>query len=500
MPVEILDSDLTAPLDVVFAALEAGQDSDIVSFALRNPGPQDLVDLLLVIQVESLTQPGLYLSTGLPPQDELWARVRLTGQDASAAPAQQDVSTDWTPIGAWAALLIASLHAGGVRFGEIKMRPPSSATAVTYRWALTVLEAEHSRALPPALATACQGVLPHVGDRGASLLLRGLAVTPSAPPAEQIHISGGAAIVQGALRTLLPTAITFDQLDGNAAALSPGESYWATLSAPSVPPSVTVTKGIKAISPHPPAPPPGEALLEHILVRRRGGPSMIEAVDIAGVLTYGRHLVEPGAGLQAVVHAGQAIAGGTWRYWSARQVVPLVASATNYLWQLASGELDVTQSTEPPETTVLGPLWEIDTDAAGVVELRDLRTYTRSPVVLCLRGSLPAAPGEIASQLVHEALAVEAIVYRLSDNGGGASGRTVLDLEISGATVYSSQATDDQRPAWPFDAAGAELVDNDGIHELVELGRGDVLTLLSVEHPVGGTPAWAEAYLICWPR
>lgn len=494
--IEILAGDLSGPLDVVFAALEAGQDSDEVSFAIRNTGPEDLADVLLVIQAESLTQPGLYLSTGLPPQDELWARARLTGQDDTDAPGQQNILTDWTPIGAWSALLVPSLLAGGVRFGEIKMRPPSTAGRVTYRWALSSIESEHSRPVPWALAAVCQGVMPHVGDRGASLLLRGCQITASTPADDEVHVAGGAAIVRGALRTTLAAAVVLDQADGAAAALAAGESYRVTLSIG--PAGLTVTKGLKAISPKAPAAPAGEALIDQVLVRYNAGGSVIEAADVAGLVTYGRYYCEAGAGLQAIAHAGQAIGGGTWRYWSARQTVPLVASSTNYLWQLSNGELDATQTPEPPETTALGPLWEIDTDATDVTELRDLRTYTRGPVVLQLTGELPGAPGEIASLLVHQALEVEAIVCRLSDNGGGGSGQTVLDLEISGVTVYTSQATDDQRPAWAFDAT--ELVDDDGIHELTQFRRGDLVTLKSSEHPTGGTPARAEAWLICWPR
>ena len=35
------------------------------------------------------------------------------------------------------------------------------------------------------------------------------------------------------------------------------------------------------------------------------------------------------------------------------------------------------------------------------------------------------------------------------------------------------------------------------IHERLELHPGQLLQLVSIEHPTGGTPAWAEAYLLC---
>jgi len=35
------------------------------------------------------------------------------------------------------------------------------------------------------------------------------------------------------------------------------------------------------------------------------------------------------------------------------------------------------------------------------------------------------------------------------------------------------------------------------IHKLTELHPGQLLQLVSIEHLAGGTPAWAEAYLLC---
>jgi hypothetical protein len=47
----------------------------------------------------------------------------------------------------------------------------------------------------------------------------------------------------------------------------------------------------------------------------------------------------------------------------------------------------------------------------------------------------------------------------------------------------------------PFDAA--DLHQQGRIHELTELHPGQLLELVSIEHPTGGTPTWAEAYLVC---
>jgi hypothetical protein len=89
----------------------------------------------------------------------------------------------------------------------------------------------------------------------------------------------------------------------------------------------------------------------------------------------------------------------------------------------------------------------------------------------------------------------EDVLYRLPGNGGRSAGQTQLDLLLDGATLYPSAAQDDHRPAWPFDAA--DLFVRGRIHERLELHPGQLLQLVSIEHPTGGTPAWAEAYLLC---
>jgi hypothetical protein len=172
-------------------------------------------------------------------------------------------------------------------------------------------------------------------------------------------------------------------------------------------------------------------------------------------------------------------------------------NATIWLWQRASGAWELAAPTgPPPETTALGPLWIATTDATEVTELLDRRTFAADAVVIHLRGDLPGAPGPIAEAVVvHDGLILEDVLYRISDSGGGSAGQTQLDPLLDGATLYPSAAQDDHRPAWPFDAV--DLIVQGRIHELTELRPGQLLQFVSMEHPTGGTPAWAEAYLLC---
>jgi len=488
--IEILAPDLTPLEGVEIPDLEAGQDSGVIPFALRNTGP-DLFDVLVVLEVlDPVTTQ--WRSTGLPPLDELWPRLRITGQDTANAPAQQLEIHDWTPVGTGRALHLATLLSGGLRSGEIRFHPPATAARLTWQFRLAVVAAEHSYPVP---AGARPGILTGLGDYGHSALLRGFQVTAAAPAADHVHVAAGQLVHRCRLVGLVAGAVQLDQLDGAGEALTPGQLYLAVLSAG--PTGVTITKGRRGSAPAHPAPPAWEPPLASVAVRHEAGPSEINPTDIEDLRVFDRYHAEPGAGLQLRIHAGRAVAGGTLRYHSAPTDLILPPNATTALWQRASGAWELAAPTDPPpETTALGPLWLATTDAAGVTELLDRRAFAADTVVIHLRGDLPGAPGPIAEAVVvHDGLVLDDVLYRLSDSGEGSAGQTQLDLLLDGATLYPSFAQDDHRPAWSFDAA--DLIMQGRIHELTELHPGQLVQLNSIEHPTGGTPARAEAYLLC---
>jgi hypothetical protein len=478
--IEILTPALT-PLDgIEIPNFEAGQDSGAIPFTLRNTGPA-ATDLLLVLQVVDLVT-GNWRSTGLPPLDELWPRLRLTSGDLQ----------DWTPVGTGRALHLATLPENSLQTGEIKFHPPATAPTLTWSFRLAVLAAEHSYPVPVG---ARQCILTGLGDHGHSALLRGFQVTASTPPSADVHIAAGQLIHRGCLVGRVATTLTLDPQDAAGEPLSPGQSYLALLTAG--PTGVTLTKSRRGSAPARPAPPPWEPPLAAVAVRHEASASEIGPTDIEDLRIFDRYHAEPGAGLQLRVHAGRAIAGGTLRYHSTPTDLILPPNATTALWQRASGAWELAASTEPPpETTALGPLWLATTDAVSVTELLDRRAFAADTIVIHLRGDLPVAPGPIAEALVvHDGLVLEDVLYRLSDSGGGTAGQTQLDLLLGGATLYPSAPQDDHRPAWPFDAS--DLIVQGRIHELTELHPGQFLQLVSIGYPTGGTPDRAEAYLLC---
>ena len=487
--IEILNPDLT-PFDNLIPDFQAGEDSTPIPFAIRNTGP-DQHDLLLVVQADHPAT-GLPVSSGVPPLDELWTRIRLTGQDTTNAPAQQLELHDWTPIGAARALHIASLHQGGIRLGEIRFRPPATAASLSWRFHLAVVAAEHSH---PVGVGVRQGILIGFGDHGYSALLRGFQVTAAPEPAAQVHVAAGQVVYRGRLLGQVGTTVTLDQLDAAGEPLEPGQLYRATLS--TGPAGLTVTKGLRGIDPTRPASPPWEPPLAAIAVRHQAEASEIKPTDIEDLRIFDRYHAEPGPGLQLRLHAGRAIAGGTLRYHSTPTTLQLPPNSTTHLYQRANGAWELTAPTAPPpETTALGPLWIATTDGEAVTDLQDRRTYAADTVVLHLRGSLPATPGPIAEAVVvHDGLILENVLYRLSDNEGGTGGQTKLDILLAEVSIYPSATQDDHRLTWPVDAS--DLIQQGHIHELAELPAGQLLQLAITERPTGGARTWAEVYLLC---
>ncbi len=492
--IQILNPDLTPMQDVQIDPFEAGQDSAIIPFAIHNTGPDvvDVADVLVVLQVLDPTT-GQWMSSGVPPTDELWGRLRLTGQDTTYAPNQLPEITDWLPVGAWRSLPLRTLLSGGIRHGEFKLRPPATAASLTWSFRLAVVAAEHAHPVPPGTR---QGILTGLGDRGHSTLLKGFQVTPSVPPDDQVRVAAGHLIYRGNLIGHVATTLALSQEDAAATPLAPGNAYLAVLSIG--PNGLTLTKSQQAPVPVRPSAPPWEPVLAVLAVLyQSSGLSEIDSTGLTDLRTFDRYQAEPGTGLHLRLHPGRAIAGGTLRYHSTPTDLLVPPNTTTHLWQRANGAWELAAPTAPPpETTVLGPLWIATTDADTVIDLQDRRTYASDTVVLHLRGPLPSTPGPIADTLIlQDGLIPEDVLYRLSDNGRGDSGQTQLDLLLDGATLYTSSALDDHRPAWPH--AAADLIRQGSIHEVTALHPGQRIELVSIEHPTNGTPAQAEAYLLC---
>lgn len=506
MPIEIYQSDDTTLVeDLAFTGpgpggkVQAGADSDEVELHIwndkGNPGGQTRRNVALVFQVESPSAPDVFVSTGFPPVDELWGRAKVSGYDNTAEPTWTVAASDWQSLGAYALLLLGDLPPDCAVYAKLKLRPPSYASPTSWRFGLSATVDEYSRPLPPALSLLDRGILVGIGDGARSGLLRGGEVTATGTPDDEVHAAAADWEHAGARLAKIVSDHPLDQDDGALATLAAGESYLALLTLG--PSGITVTKGLKGAAPASPAAPAGEPALARVTVHyQAGGTSVIDPADIEDLRLFDRFAAVAGAGFDLVLHSGQAIGGHTHRYQSGTQQIELAASDTFYVYQLESGLWAAETAEARPTTGALGPWYEVDTDGSQILEVRDRRTYAGRSIDLALAGPLPGSAGFIADLMVEtEELWIDEIACRISDNGGGSAGATVFDIQVNGVTIFTGFATEDWRPTFAFDATA--LAGRGYFAEVRRLRRGDVVSFHSALHPTGGTPARAEAHLIC---
>lgn len=477
---------------LVFTNLEAGLDSDVLEVEAwhdrGSPGGTARVNVRMVLETEDPGSPGVWLASGIPPQDELWGRYRITGFDNSGDPTWSIPTTDWRLLGRGRVIEIPKIPADcGVAL-ELKMHPPSSAAALSYGWRLAPVYSEYSRPRPPGLPGT--GVLTHHGDRRRSYVIRGCALSASAAPDDQVHVAPGLWLYRGDVAGKVTSDHQLNQSDGAAEVLADGQSYLAAVTLDDA--GAVVTKGLRAAAPVAPAIPADHPFLGLVSVGfEAGGTSVIDPVDVTGTPGRGRFFAELAGGLGIRVYPGEAVAGETLRYQDLAQVLMVPDDSQLSLWVLEDG-LFAFAATAPEETAE--EIWYVETAAGAVTLLEDRRRPAERPVVLELAGALPGAPGVVASRWWDgPAFDLEALVARISDAGAGASsGQTVLDVTVDGVSVFDT-ATEDLRPAFAWDTADFR---RDPDHQVPRVPSGVVLELVTVEHPTGGAPAAASVSLL----
>lgn len=496
-PLEVYETDdSTLVTDLAITAFEAGLDSDTLTVHVWNSIGDgtggDVLNLLLVLRTEDPTAAGVFLASGVPPQDELWGSYRIVGFDNTGDPTFSTPNTDFRPVGSFSGLLVAEIPADCAVFLEIKMHPPSSAQVDTWRFQVVGIYNEFSQPIPPSVSFTERGILHGVGDYGHSGLFRGCEVSVSGPADDEVHTDAGTWTYLGIMFGKITEDHQLDQDDDAAATLIATESYWAVLTLGT---GVTVTKGLKGTTPVRPTPPAGEIFLSFVQVDfQGGGTSIIEAADLDGDILFDRHLIVPDStGLNLVMHPGQAIGGSTWRFRAGLVTLTMVASSTNYLWQVPSGNFAVTQTETPPDQGALGPWWEVVTDGSDITSVLDRRAYVGRHRSIILGGELPGSPGIIDAQLVEERLFIEFVALIVNDSG--TSGETKVNIDLNGATIFTSFATEDQRPT--VVNGDPDLRDDAAIPEVLELKYGDLLELETISHASSPVPDFLRCALLC---
>ena len=500
MAIELFQSDDTTPVtDLAITNYDAGSNSDTLTVHVWNDkgngGGQAVSDVLFGLRTEDPQSAGSYLATGVPPQDELWGRMRIVGFDNTGDATFSVDNTDWRNVGAFAWLMIGAIPADCAVYVEVRFRPPAAATSTTYRHELISIYDENSQPAPLALHKVAAGIVHGVGDASHSGVLSGCDLSASSTPDDEVHSAPGFWVHKGTLYGKTETDHVGNQTDGSSQALAVGESYWLLITLGAG--TTTETKGDKGTTPVKPAVPAGELFVGYAEVKYDAGGSTIETgdIDTTRPLLYDRYHAVDGGGLTLDIHPGQAVAGGTWRYSAEIMPVALTDDTTNYVWQSAAGTFTATTTSAPPDDAAV-LFFEVLTASGSISSITDRRVTAGELVTLRIRGDI-SGTGEIGESLVvqRERLFVERVFARLSDNGGTA-GSTTLDVELDATTIFTTQtAGKDQRPDFAHDAS--TLTSSAAVPEVVELRRDQVVTLHVDAVTTGGEPSWAEIYLLC---
>ncbi len=437
-----------------------------------NPGAEPAEDVMLQASTEDPTRPGVYLRSGLPPQDQLWWWARVVGSIGATS----DFRTDWTAIGAYRALSIPIFEAGTARLIELRCTPPGGADASLYQTRLFTAADAHAVPIPPSHT---RGMLSGVGDPSVSGLVAGAEITTSEPADDSIHISPGLFVLSGRAATRRGGSVVFSDEDGAGQVLNGGESYWAALSQ-GAGAEITVTKGGKAVDPIRPPLPDGEVFLRWIRVEKVDGSIQIDPADLDGDPTAVRHPIRAGGGLEIHIGPGRAVGPQTLRQWCRWDSIPVPPSSTSFLWQVSTGLWQISETR--PDAGALGPWAAITTGETHITALEDLRSFADPPVILRWSGPTPAVGQSFEPITISQALDLET-ARLVADLSAATSGALRVDIERqksngTWSSLFPSAPTVDLRPSLEPGESEEET-----FPELNALAGGSRLRLTVIELP-----------------
>jgi hypothetical protein len=420
-----LNDDVTVATSIVFPSTDAGATSSAVELHLwyrkGTPGGR-MGDVTAHLEI---LFGGVWVTLGVPALDQHWFEARVNGgNNAAADPAWVPETGDWVALGTGVKLAVSDLLGNTARYLEIRLHPPlaGGASSETVTWRLVVAYNDRVEPAPPGLLAAVgHGIFTGVNERRIREWVTPPAVTPTGTPDDQVHVSGGLYVYDGA--ELAPTttdALTLNQNDGASAALASGQEYVAVLSRPADnTTAAVVTKGLKAATGAAVAPalPAGHLLVATVLVVYGVSGSVIDSAHITILATYGRAYPRAGTGLTLLVGSLRALAGSSVVRISGESVVVLPASSTRRVWLDGSAIFQLGTGTAPP-TVGLTPIADVTTDGTGVTGVTNLRR-----LIDLASGGSTSGP----SWTKHS--------YAFTDWSGFAEGAHTLTIPVPGGTV-----------------------------------------------------------------
>lgn len=462
-----LDGSAWAPSAGTF---EAGATSEPISLELwqgRGGGETEPAREVLVWLETWDGVDTVWRRDALAPQVELWVQLRAVGQVATD-PEQRPFTSDWIGVGFGSALALPPIYPDCGRRLELRVRLPSTAEARSWEWRLV---AESNVHWAPA-AEIEAGVL--AGYDGRSGLLRGGQFAATEPATAELGVAPRLVVVGGEPLGFEGETVELDQFDGATQPLAAGEAYLAVIG--QAPGALVVTKGLRAAIPLQPGLPEGALYLGLVRVDHTGGASLIEAEDVLDVAEPLRLQPRAGVGLELVIGSGEALAGGTRRYWSEPARVALPDDAETTVWQLPSGLYALERAAGAL------PIAHVTTAGGEVTALQDLRRFAGRWMHIQLGPR--STVGVLGTWVCPVAQAILDRV-RIAVVGFGGTGRAQIDVRVNGTTIYGDGGL-------PEVADVAVAIADGGVPtgQLV-LAEGDLVTAHLLELPTGGAEVLA---------
>lgn len=349
---------------------------------------------------------------------------------------------------------------------RLRAAPPSNALTPAIEIAFEILD-ERATPLPDGpYEAAGAGIRLGIGDGEMLELAFGGTATANGPADDSINIDDIGFVGAGVPQIVLEHPITFDNLDGDAAALAVGEGYYALLTIGAD--GLGEVRGPKAALPLTsdalPEVPAGQRAFLRVL---RGEDGEIDTADITPLLVPGFYAYRT-SGLTLYVGPGKAIVGRFLNEHSFEEGITLDASETSIVFRMPDGSLEKTIDGSRPDARAM-PIYEAETDGSSILSVVDLRQFQDQ-----LAETIAFVfPSPAASDALYWRNPFSTAIYLRPIRGvrmalsedtatlANAASAWICDLETLSAggswvTLFTSQGTDDRRPTIAFNAANQE--------------------------------------------
>lgn len=432
-----------------------------------------------------------WVTSGFPIVDEFWVRLRLVDLDSTGDSAMQpQVTPGWQPVGAGRPFLLKDIPRMCGRKFEVQIVMPSGATNNTQRTELVLIYDQN--VIPLALLVSFPtggGVIPEHYDFTQSALLSGSEVT--ADGTATVALLRGIYAAGGNSHVGLPFTTVLNLQDVNAAALAPGEFYYAMIVRRNG--NGVVVKGIKGVAPARPAPAAGDLICAEIVVNyQAGGVAVITTANIdRSRVYYAGYHVEAGVGRSVKVWGGRAVTSGdTLTYHSNFTVIgDLPANFGSIaIWLMPDGSRIWFPGIPDPGAELLAYATTNATNVTAVNEA--VRKYAHRSVDVLTVALFYAGPPAPGTDLAYAFVPlgdwdVECVEARFGRAGAGGSGSFKIDVNrragpyatldaLFPETFFTAQATFDYRPTI---AAGQTHSPREYHHQRRFLTGGDLLSM-----------------------